>query len=438
MYARFQVSFVRFLSHYGMIVVLFLLCAFFTVATYRQEATTGKSGALSVVEQIASLSSETQVVVVTQDSKTESEFVTTLQQAHKGITVVEGDPPKVRAALEDLARAGKTIDAIAATSACANWGVWKSLRTQSAFSTLRVFTPVSRAYSPFLTASNLRNIADQIGVIALIAIGMTLVILTGGIDLSVGSLVALSAVTTAWLVQNAGGTSASVGVLLGASLIAITICGLVGSFSGLMVARFHIPPFIATLAMMQVASGLAFMVARGQTLYALPESFTWLGRGTSLGLSHAVWLMGICYIGAHFFLLRTVPGRNIYAVGGNAEASRLSGISVPRTLILTYIVSAVMAGIGGVISTSQLGAGAPTYGVMYELYVIAAVVVGGTSLSGGAGKIFGTLIGALIIAVIQNGMNLMNIEAYTQKVVLGLVILGAVLLDTLRRKRPVG
>jgi ribose transport system permease protein len=441
MYRRFQATLAHFLSHYGMIVVLALLCFFFSVATYRQEAPTGKSGAASVVRQLAALSKSTSVVLVTQADTVDREFAVALQEEIKtaGLpqaTSIEGTPPEVRAQLEAMAKDNQTIDVVATTPACGDWGVWKSLRAANpAFGNIKVIIPTTQGYSLFLTSANLRNVADQIGVIALIAIGMTLVILTGGIDLSVGSLVALSAVTTAWIVQSAGGANASPLVLWGAALTAILLCGLVGSFSGMIVSRFKIPAFIATLAMMQVASGMAFIIAKGQTLYALPPSFAWLGRGTTLGLSHAVWLMVLCYIGAHIFLQRTVPGRNIYAVGGNPEASRLSGIFVPGTLMLTYIVSGIMAGIGGVISTSQLGAGAPTYGMMYELYVIAAVVVGGTSLSGGSGKIFGTLIGAFIIAVIQNGMNLMNVEAYTQKVVLGLVILGSVLLDTARQKR---
>jgi ribose transport system permease protein len=443
MYQRLRATLAHFLSHYGMIVVLALLCFFFSVATYRQESPTGKGGAASVVRQLSALSQKsTRIILVTQNDPVDHEFAAALQQKMAAselpqATPVEGNPPEVRAALEALAKNNQAaIDTIVTTPACGDWGVWNSLRnSQPAFANVKIIVPSSEGRSLFLTASNLRNVADQIGVIALIAIGMTLVILTGGIDLSVGSLVALSAVTTAWIVQGAGGTNASPLVLWGAALAAIMLCGLVGSFSGLIVSRFKIPAFIATLAMMQVASGMAFIIAKGQTLYALPPSFMWLGRGTTFGLSHAVWLMVLCYIGAHIVLQRTVPGRNIYAVGGNPEASRLSGISVPKTLMLTYIVSGVMAGIGGVISTSQLGAGAPTYGMMYELYVIAAVVVGGTSLSGGAGKIFGTLIGAFIIAVIQNGMNLMNVEAYTQKVVLGLVILGSVLLDNVRQRR---
>ena len=264
---------------------------------------------------------------------------------------------------------------------------------------------------------------------------MTMVIISSGIDLSVGSLVALSAVITAWLIHRFGGAGATSGVMLAAGAAAIAACAGVGGFSGVMITAFRIPPFIATLAMMQVASGIAFIIAQGQSIYDIPPRFTWLGRGAALiTLPNAVVLMALVYIGAHLFMARTSLGRHIYAVGGNAEASRLSGVSTKRTLIFVYLASGLMAGIGGVIITSQLKAGAPTYGNMYELYVIAAVVGGGTSLSGGEGRIFGTLVGAFIIAVIRNGMNLVGVESYTQKVVLGVVILLAVMLDMVKRR----
>jgi ribose transport system permease protein len=185
---------------------------------------------------------------------------------------------------------------------------------------------------------------------------------------------------------------------------------------------------------MLVASGLAFIAAHGQSVYQVPDSFIGLGRGSTLGLPNAVLLMLVLYAGAHFLMTRTVLGRYLYAVGGNAEAARLSGVPVRRVLLFAYAACGALAGLGGVVMASQLKSGSPTYGQMYELYVIAAVVVGGTSLSGGEGKVLGTLIGAFIIAVIQNGMNLTSVESYTQKVVLGLVILGAVLLDRLKRR----
>ena len=218
-------------------------------------------------------------------------------------------------------------------------------------------------------------------------------------------------------------------------LAAIVAAGLVGGFSGLMITVFKVPPFIATLAMMQVASGAAYILASGQSIYDIPNSFTWLGRGAGLfGVPNAVWLMVGLFAVAHVIMAHTRLGRYIYAVGGNAEAARLSGVRVGLILMTVYIVSGMAAGLGGVIVASQLKSSSPTYGLSYELYVIAAVVVGGTSLAGGEGKILGTLIGALIIAVIQNGMNLTGVESYRQKIVLGFVILAAVLIDRLKRR----
>ena len=201
-----------------------------------------------------------------------------------------------------------------------------------------------------------------------------------------------------------------------------------------MITRFAVPPFIVTLAMMLVCSGLAFTLSSGQSIYQLPESFVWLGRGADLGLPNAVVLMLVLYAIADVLMSRTQLGRYLYAVGGNREAARLAGVPVERILMFAYIACAVLAALGGVIMASQLRSGSPTYGNMYELYVIAAVVVGGASLSGGEGHMFGTLTGAFTIAVIQNGMNLTNIESYTQKVVLGLVILAAVLFEKMRHR----
>jgi ribose transport system permease protein len=294
--------------------------------------------------------------------------------------------------------------------------------------------PESYYWPTFLKLDNLRNVANQIVVIAVIAVGMTMVIITGGIDLSVGSLVALSAVSAATLIVQFGGTQASTAGLIAASLAAILLCGAVGAFSGVMITRFTIPPFIATLAVMLVARGVAFIITRGESVYQLPDAFTWLGRGTSLlAIPNAVILMVLIYAASHVLMTRSTLGRYIYAVGGNRQAAKLSGIQTARVRLAVYVVSGIMAGLGGVILGSQLKAGGPQYGDMYELYAIAAVVVGGTSLSGGEGRVLDTLVGAFIIAVIQNGMNLTNVESYTQMVVLGLVILGAVLLDSTKK-----
>jgi ribose transport system permease protein len=188
--------------------------------------------------------------------------------------------------------------------------------------------------------------------------------------------------------------------------------------------------------MMLVVSGLAYILAESESIYQLPDSFVWLGRGADLfHLPNAVILMLVLYCIAHVMMSYMRIGRYLYAVGGNREAARLSGVPVRRVLFFAYIASAMLAGLGGVTMASQLKSGSATYGNMYELYAIAAVVVGGASINGGDGRMFGTLIGALIIAVIQNGMNLTNVESRAQKVVLGLVILGAVLLDKLRPRR---
>jgi ribose transport system permease protein len=194
------------------------------------------------------------------------------------------------------------------------------------------------------------------------------------------------------------------------------------------------PPFIVTLATMSIARGLAQILARGQSIYQVPEEFSWFATGDTFGIPNEVFAMGVLYLLAQLLMTRTTLGRWIYAVGGNREAARLSGVPVLGVMLLVYILSGALAGVGGVIEASRLQSGSPLYGNMYELYVITAVVVGGTSLAGGEGKIFGTLIGALTIVVIRNGMNLMNIESYTQGVVMGLLILAAVLIDAGKKK----
>jgi ribose transport system permease protein len=327
---------------------------------------------------------------------------------------------------------------IAGTQATANWSVLaEAPRNFPALNGVKLAWPRSHRWPNFLKPDNLLNIANQIAVIAIVAIGMTMVIITGGIDLSVGSLIALSAVLAAWLIREGfGGLEAGAAGMTAASAGAILVCGAVGAFSGGMVTRFGMPPFIVTLAMMLVASGAAYLIAGGESISEIPDSFVRLGRGADVfNLPNAVVLMVLLYLAAHLVMTRTVLGRYVYAVGGNRVAARLSGVPVERVLLTAYVASGLLAGVGGVVMASQLKSGAPTYGVMYELYVIAAVVVGGASLSGGSGRMFGTMIGAFTIAVIQNGMNLTNVESYTQKVVLGLVILGAVLLDLLRRRR---
>ena len=433
----------RILSGYGMFLVLLLLCAFFSAATYSDQSPVGAAAAEQLADTIEKqFGKSSTVLVVVRDQADDAAFATKLESVlaaggTKVLAVVKGEPKDAREALQKLAASGEKIDVVACTESTSAWLVLADLKTD--FPTLgepRVVKPRSYKWPNFLKSENLLNIANQIAVIAIVAIGMTVVIIAGGIDLSVGSLLALSAVLAATFIRDfAGGVDASpLGMTL-ACVGAALACGVIGAFSGGMITRFDIPPFIVTLAMMLVGSGLAYKLAKGQSIYQIPDSFVWLGRGADLfHIPNAVLLMLVLYLMAHGMMSRTWLGRYLYAVGGNREAARLSGVPVRRILMFAYIASALLAGLGGVIMASQLKSGSATYGNMYELYVIAAVVVGGASLSGGEGTMFGTLTGAFTIAVIQNGMNLTDVESYTQKVVLGLVILGAVLLDRIRHR----
>ena len=435
---------IRFLTDYGMILVLVLLSVFFSVVTNSDQSPKGEAGAKQVVTAIGQQFGEApRVLIAASDQPDDAPFAANIERdlAASGAQVlatVKGSPKDARDALVKINAAGGKLDAIACTQVTGDWLVFSDLKTDfPALGEPRVITPRSYRWPNFLKSENLLNIANQIAVIAIVAIGMTMVIITGGIDLSVGSLLALSAVLAARFIRDyAGGASASFSGMFLACIAAIVLCGIVGAFSGAMITRFAIPPFIVTLAMMLVGSGLAYILAKGESIYQIPDSFVWLGRGADLfSLPNAVVLMLILYALAHVLMSRMKLGRYLYAVGGNSESARLSGVAVKRVLMFAYIASALLAGLGGVIMASQLKSGSATYGNMYELYVIAAVVVGGTSLSGGEGKMLGTLTGAFTIAVIQNGMNLTNVESYTQKVVLGLVILGAVLLDKIRHAR---
>jgi ribose transport system permease protein len=432
----------RLATDYGMLGVLAILCIFFSWVTVQEQDRTGVDAARRLARDVSARAAKpSRVLIVARAGEEDARFADALESllAKDGFAVagkVQGDPRDARKALQEIGGAGGRIDIIATTRECADWQVIATAgRTFPAMAGVKVCLPATYTWPTFLKIKNLLNIANQIAVIAVVAIGMTMVIITGGIDLSVGSLVALSAVVAAWIIRRAGGEGASAAAMVLACLCAILASGLVGAFSGLVITVFRIPAFIATLGMMQVASGLAFLLAAGESIYQIPDSFTWLGRGADLWVfPNAVVLMVALYVAAWVLMSRTVLGRYIYAVGGNMEAARLSGIRVRAVLLFVYVTSGLAAGLGGVITASQLKSGAPTYGLMYELYVIAAVVVGGTSLAGGEGRILGTLIGAFIIAVIWNGMNLTHVESYTQKVVLGLVILAAVLVDTLKTR----
>ncbi|QKY70059.1 ribose ABC transporter permease [Lentibacillus sp. CBA3610] len=276
----------------------------------------------------------------------------------------------------------------------------------------------------FFTLDNILNLLRQVSVNALIAFGMTFVILTAGIDLSVGSLLALGSALTAGLL--AGGMDPVLAVLLGL-LIGLGL----GAINGLIITKGKVAPFIATLATMTIYRGATLVYTDGRPITGLSDSFTFemIGRGYVFGVPFPVILMLGVFLILYFVLRKTVFGRQVYAVGGNEEASILSGIKADRIKIGVYSLTGMLSVLAGIILTSRLNSAQPTAGEMFELDAIAAVVIGGTSLMGGRGRITGTLIGALIIGVIDNGLNLMNVSSFYQQIVKGGVILLAVLLD---------
>ncbi|MEZ5357248.1 MAG: ABC transporter permease [Candidatus Zixiibacteriota bacterium] len=432
----------RLSSDYGMIIILAMLCMLFSVMTITEQHPVGPDAAENIAEQVQDeVQQGTRLLVITSTGIDDVAFAKTLQQDNAltqeyELTFISGAPSDIRSHLTDIDSAAGQYQFIITTH---EFAPTVSMITAQLplVKQAKVLSPSPYNWPTFLMPDNIRNVANQITVIAIIAIGMTMVIITAGIDLSVGSIIALCAVIVTWIIGQFGGDQASATTMILAALAGILLCGGVGAFSGFMITGFRIPPFIATLAMMQVAAGVAYIISEGKPIYQLPDSYVTLGRGVEplFHIPYAVILMLVLYAIAHLIMSRTTFGRYIYAVGGNAEAARLSGIRVKWVLFWVYTICGMLAGLGGVLMSSQLKSGAPTYGITYELYVIAAVVVGGTSLMGGEGRILGTLIGAFIIAVIQNGMNLVNVESYTQKVVLGLVILAAVLIDRLKQRK---
>lgn len=426
-----------------MVVVLLVLCIVVSLLTISKQYPNGPSAGEDLAEEIfGEFGSDARVVVVTGRTDDDVAFAAAAKEQLQSdgatvVSVVNGSPSDGRDAFEKLESAGgETIDAVACNHGTADWLATVAADYRVARDA-RIVEPDSYYWPAFLRLSNLRNVANQNVEVAIVAIGMTMLIITGGIDLSVGSLITLSTVVATMLIGTSavGGYDAGVvGVIL-CCLAAILVCAALGAFSGTIVLTFRVPPylvppFIVTLAMMLIARGFAYTLTKSETISEVPKFFGWLGRGADLfGIPNSVVLMLLLYAVAHIVMSRTTLGRYIYAVGGNAEAARLSGVPVKRVLLIVYTLCAALAGLGGVIMASNLGTGSATYASMYELYVIAAVVVGGTSLAGGEGKILGTLIGVFIIAVIRNGMNLINVSGRTQDLVLGLVILAAVLMD---------
>jgi putative xylitol transport system permease protein len=295
---------------------------------------------------------------------------------------------------------------------------------------------LSFANEYFLTQSNISNVLLQTSINGVLAFGMTFVIITGGIDLSVGSVLALAGIVSASFATTspqatvAGGpypvfVALTVGILIGIAS---------GAIIGPIVARFNVPAFVATLGMLSAARGLTLIYAGGRPVPALTPQYRWIGTGNVFGVPAPVVIFAAIFLVSWFVLARTRFGRYVYAVGGNARAAKTSGINVTRVRIAVYVISGGLAGIAGMLLAARTGSALTQAGIGYELDAIAAVVIGGVSLSGGIGRMTGALIGALIIGVMNNGLDLMGIQSYYQQVVKGMLIVGAVMLDQRRNQ----
>jgi ribose transport system permease protein len=296
------------------------------------------------------------------------------------------------------------------------------VKYKSLFGLLALCIVITIMTPRFLTVNNLRNVLTQVSVNAVIAAGMTFVILTGGIDLSVGSILAVCGAIAAVISKTTGN------VLL-AVIAALAVGALIGLVNGIVISKGKIQAFIATLATMTVFRGVTYVYTNGTPVSGLDQSFMVLGNNKILGMPIPVIIMIIIFAASYYILTQMRYGRYVYALGGNEDSARLSGINTQRIKTMVYVISGVMAALSGIIVTSRIGSASPNAGSGFELDAIAAVVLGGTSLSGGEGSIIGTIIGAVIIGVLNNGLNLMNVSPFYQLIVKGLVILLAVMID---------
>ena len=293
---------------------------------------------------------------------------------------------------------------------------------------LVLFGALTYASDEFLTGANLGNLARQVAVFGIIAVGQLLVIITAGIDLSVGSVLGLTGCITAELLVH--------GVpIVPAILGGLAAGAVIGTFNGVLVAYGKLPPFIVTLGMLGIARGAVLVLTDASTVQPLPESFANIANGSLLGLPNLLWMFVAVVVVTAFILRRTVFGRYIYAIGSNPESARLAGVPVTRVLVAVYAIAGLLAAVGGVLLTSRLNAGIPTGGTGYELNAIAACVIGGASLFGAKGGAYGAAAGALIVGTLNNGGNLLNIKTFYLQMIIGALILIAVAFDQYQGRR---
>ena len=306
-------------------------------------------------------------------------------------------------------------------------------RFQSLIALVLMFVALSLASDKFLSVDNGLNVLRQISINLCLSIGMTLVILSGGIDLSVGSVLAIAGAVAAGLLKS-GIVLPACGVMLQFTLFGSILAGLAvgllfGFFNGLVITRFRLPPFVATLGTLSIGRGFTQLWTKGYPITGLGSGFDFLGSGHFLRIPMPVWISAALVLVFTVVTRATVFGRYLYAIGGNEQAARLSGINLTRMKIGVYALGGLMAGVAGLLLSARLDSATPSAGIGYELDSIAAVVIGGTSLSGGRGSIFGTVLGCLIIGILNNGLVLLNVLPFWQQVIKGFVILGAVALD---------
>jgi ribose transport system permease protein len=293
---------------------------------------------------------------------------------------------------------------------------------------LILFGAMTLASDEFLTGDNLANLSRQVAVFGIIAVGQLLIILTAGIDLSVGSVLGLTGCITAELLVHGTG-------IVPAILVGMAAGAAIGVFNGTLVAYGKLPPFIVTLGMLGIARGAVLVLTDASTVQPLPDAFGNIANGNFLGIPNLLWMFAVVVVVAAFVLRRTVFGRYIYAVGSNPESARLAGVPVNRVLVAVYMIGGLLAAVGGVLFTSRLNAGIPTAGTGYELNAIAACVIGGASLFGAKGGAFGAAAGALIVGTLNNGGNLLAVNAFYLQIIIGALILAAVAFDQWQSKR---
>lgn len=293
---------------------------------------------------------------------------------------------------------------------------------------MAMFLMLTLSTPAFLTTRNIINLSRQISVNAILAMGMTFVIITGGIDLSVGSVLAVGGVISASIVAS-GAVPVWIAVISG-----IAVGGLLGLINGLVVSRLKVAPFVITLAMMTIARGIAYVYTDGRPIVGLPDRFRVIGRDSIGFIPVPVIIMILVIVFCWFLLQHTLFGRYVFYIGGNREAAKVSGINIKRMLTLVYTFNGLIAGLAGVVLASRINSGQPQAGLTYELDAIAAVVIGGTSLAGGVGSITGTFIGAVIMGMINNGLNLLRVSAYYQMIIQGIIIVLAVTMDVMTSK----